>query len=425
MDRLFLLLLGCLPLPLMVLAQNVEPNDEGFFYDRMLLDNLSPLVDSLNQLHQARSSFPVLHATPQGLAVHVQLYLKNKKGKSALEEALKAQLPLKDFVAQYQPIVRREVLVAYYQAAQEGQPEQCLFKEENAGRYDSKQISVACEQLGSSLETVRWAYQWKGQQLEAFYFPKGLQTPLLPASYLSSIHYAKLLLRLNSPLLLPTIEKEPTYYNLYRIYSDSKAAALPLAAQIHLLDSTRRMHSEIHCGADATILCHAKAIAHLALHTDSCAVFLKAHLWASREYKLIYELGYLERAHDNGILELEQLPLLLSDLIVGAALQTKHSGMDNAKDWGRIWAATLAYSTNRTTILKRLLLLVQDDTLDAINRRRAAELYWNCLYSIPKKSPFLVQQIKDFQQLHKVVPAYLLRGLTTYPSTTIPKGRRG
>ncbi|MGH1334947.1 MAG: hypothetical protein ACRBFS_02390 [Aureispira sp.] len=399
---------------------------------------LHQAVDSINISYKIqKDTSPIPNSLAQGKGFYVVLHLKKdaRKKRKAIIKDLQQQISLKDFQKKYTPAIQAEALVLkiphlhtsgsdslqtvfyFYQANTDSGEEHLLSIKNKLERYQHS-------------PSIRWVYQWKKDALEAFYFPEGLNKPLLPAPYVAAAHYAQTLLDPTIPLVLHPLNTLPTFFRMHDWFSFYRETLpnLSRTEQQTLIDNLRRMNIEVGCGADESLCYHAIILAKLAAQTGNYALFIKAHLEGISNYSMVYDLGYYYESNQpiyhSGIRELEHLNIDLTAFTVGLLLHTSSYSFSNQIHYSSILQRALVDAKNREQILQQIAAMIQDKKLDPFHRRVAAKFYHQFLFFLPKEGPSLQQHIALFKTALHSLPSYLKQGLTNHPSTRIPRSKR-
>lgn len=424
MSTLFQLLFFLL-ITAQVAAQCLQPLENGLIYKESTLQPLQEAIAALN--NQDLEAFPSPISTlKQGSGFYVTLSLKRSspKKRQAINQQLQ-QASLKDILQTYPSAKKKEVTILAFSTVEEGDSLDYYCEQ-------SSSSSVTCIALSRQKEpdfspSNKWVYQWKGHQLEAFYFPERLLPVAIPTAYQVACVYKNVLLDPATPLHLPSATG--SYLDYRDVQTAQELAQLSTAQQQELLQKHRAIFIEIGCGADDTPCYHYLQIAQLAALTGSPTLFLQAHWAALENYTMVHELGYYKESdfpyYHSGTKELEMLDLNLAKLTTGLLLPYSQSTLLQYHTYQGILAINVAHSKDRSIILQQVDSLIKHPTLSLFHRQLAAHFYYKVLFAIPRKD--LIGRfvyIKLFKKAIATLPAHFQQQFTYFPSTAPPRRRK-
>lgn len=403
-----------------LLGQCIQPLENGLIYQESTLQVLREAIDSIQAQELAAPSTSL----SQGKGFYLSLEFKKKQAKKRQELAAQLeQLSPEEFLQNYPSTQKREVTTLAFSQIEEGDS---LFY---YCEYSSSP-QLACMALAQQASTAnQWVYQWKGHQLEAFYFPEALEPIIIPVAYEKALVYYNNLLQPTLPLLLPSTPANfySSYRDLYR--KEEELSQLSSIQQKELLQQVRGISIEISCGADESPCFHYLQLARLAALTGNPALFLKAHWEAIENYSSVHDLGYYLESeypyYHSGARELDQLNINLVDLTVGFLLPTNQLSLSFYHNYKNILANILVHSKDRMAILEEVENLIKNPQLTLFHRQLAAYFYHDFLFALPKKKPLL---IIGYTQLFKAaistLPSPFQEEFKSFPSFPKPRKRK-
>ena len=186
------------------------------------------------------------------------------------------------------------------------------------------------------------------------------------------------------------------YFEYFTAAYYSKTAALSMKRNRKVTGS---------CSMDERPREHAINIALLAAQTANWEVFLRAHLDIMNDrFERVANTNYVQAARNTYIREIEDLDINVQDLMLGISFST--SGAPENHYFGNIGRLGRAFAETKykKSLEEKLLSMISDNELDALNRLRMRSLFLNYTYYLPHKEDRLAC-LEKLEEADKTLPA--------------------
>lgn len=222
-----------------------------------------------------------------------------------------------------------------------------------------------------------WIYKVINESyVKAFYVPNGFFQQKMESQYNEMIAYADCLIDTTTA----KIKKES-----YRGYANMPYnwKGLNEIQKENILDSLRSIRVIGNCSRDQSPRIHAINIALLSAETTNWEVFLKAHLDIMNDrFERTSDGSYAWGARQTYLKELEELGINTVDLILGISLRVDHPSEHHYFGSVRRIGRAISDSKDAVFFEKRILQMVQDESLDLYNRVLMHYVYKNYVYHL-------------------------------------------
>lgn len=355
-------------------------------------------ADSVQNIYYQQDT-PSYQAIPQAIGYSISYSIKNAKEKKAILEELDQQIFLLNFQEKYRVAVEKdEFILPYLKTNPEGQ----IYWKEDSLEF------VSTGKASNPNSSIHWYYNLTGRQLKAYYFPKGIEQPTLPATYAYWVGYVDALVDPTVPRLLPY--GEHTEERFGRLSSElSRGWSYWSKNRLNnLLEEWRNLRIKRDCGMDKRPLRYAVELAQIAAAAERWDIFLRAHLYVLEER---YQVPCKECPQTH-MMELEALNIDVPALLLGSLLsiQSKHSH-HYFKDHQKL-AKALKEAKDKEYILEQVLTMIQEEQLDTYNRYKAAHLYLEYLLEkrhIEDNKANFLEEVKTLKKAIATLPGNLHR----------------
>lgn len=336
-------------------------------YPKNVLKECKIWVDSVHSAYNQQIT-PTFQVTPHGFCKHIFLKFANSK-RAALLKDLQTQITLTEFQKKYIPKISKtsfEILIE--RSNKNGTPALYL---RSHWENDSNLVITPPVTNYKNDTTIHWFYTLGENELRACYFPKGIQAPILPASYARLVGYVDALIDPTISRLLPLEDEKNRRFGKFRTELPNGWINWSKKEQSKLLDDWRRLYIRKSCSQDGRPIRYAIELAQIAASANRWDIFLRAHL-------KILEKRYQKpcvNCIQTHMRELEAIGINVPDLLLGSNLQVQSTSAHRYRKPTKEIARALLECKDKEIILEQLLNMIKDPMLDILNRYLAATLY--------------------------------------------------
>ncbi len=442
----FKIVVLCLLLPILTIAQEFRGGDKQFMYDSTTMNALIFIVDSLNIQHKQCGIVPNYTSIPQSIGTVISLDDENadlKKARKALKEGMSMANFRKEFP---KADIKTYQLIVAFDYKYEGKKTTEIKSIPADGSYE-KSLAFSSKDLKKDQLLF---YNESDGYLNAFVLFYPLAQKAIPVEHAYSIQYADCMIDTSASIyragasrrswwdedetpkamnqFMKTVNrglKAPEYKDenqnfdsLYTVwlkkrvrkmdkqffepkvqFQMNKAYEAALKAKVSnddfeffverylgkekALELKRNRVVVGGCSMDDSPRVHMKNIASLSAKTAKWEIFLRAHLNIMNDYfSRVSDGSYAYGRRETYYNELEALNIEALDLLIGISLRFQNS--NEGHYFGSIGRIGRAFaeSNKKKEVEERFSLLIEDDGLDDFNRMLICFLHLNYIYYI-------------------------------------------
>ncbi|WP_430409833.1 hypothetical protein [Kordia sp.] len=376
---------------LIILASSVETfgqsgefttHENGLIYNKLTMNKLSHIVDSLNLQYKYCDLTKVYLAKSQTIGHYIDL----SKGdlKSAIKD-IENKIDFEAFIKKYpEATVEKEVLFVRYEYENYKDETVIEFSEVDMAHGSGIEIQKTknLEQY-RNLKAGSWVLQkydkkyYSKESITAFYFPTTFTSEPLVEKYATMVGYANCLIDTTA-----TKFKEDAELGFYAGLPKNWQQ-LPKKEKSALLEKMRNTKVMGSCSMDSSPRDHAANIAVLAAETINWEIFLRSHLDIMNDrFDRVSDGSYAQARRKTYIRELEELNINVSDLIFGISLRIENPVENHYFGSISRTGRALSESKNREQIEKAMSEMIKDTQLDDYNRVLIYFLYRNYIHHL-------------------------------------------
>ena len=350
--------------------------NNGLIYNESTMYRLGHIVDSLNLKYKVCDFNKVFYSKSQTVAHIIRLDTNDiKQAKTDMQ----SKISFEDFILKYPfATIEKNVLVVKSKYKDYKEKEIVEFSEINMNSDYAFEITHDnIDNLYNAKLKHSWLFDYNkkteyyAESITAFYFPEEFKASPLGLKYSKQIGYTDCLIDTTAAKFKENAKNG--WVSLpkgWRKLSDKKKAKL--------LNDMRSTQVIGNCSQDSRPREHAVNIALLSAETTNWEVFLKSHLDIMNDnFERMSDGSYAYAQRKTYIKELEKLNLNVVDLLIGISLRIENPASNHY--YGSIirLGRAISESENKEGFKKQILSMIEDHSLDNLNRVLAFYLFLN------------------------------------------------